>query len=57
MGPGSDEVDEIRQQIDESRENLGAAVGALAYKVVGAASGHAGIVKASCVEGAGGARF
>jgi len=26
-------------------------------KVVGAASGHAGIVKASCVEGAGGARF
>jgi gas vesicle protein len=32
MGPGSDEVDQIRQQIDESRENLGAAVGALAYK-------------------------
>ena len=32
MGPGSDEVDEIRQQIDESRENLGSAVGALAYK-------------------------
>jgi hypothetical protein len=32
MGSGSDEVDEIRQQIDESRENLGAAVGALAYK-------------------------
>jgi len=27
------------------------------FKVVGAASGHAGIVKASCVEGAGGARF
>jgi uncharacterized protein YjbJ (UPF0337 family) len=32
MGPGSDEVDEIRQQIDESRQNLGVAVGALAYK-------------------------
>ena len=32
MGSGSDEVDEIRQQIEESRENLGAAVGALAYK-------------------------
>jgi gas vesicle protein len=32
MGSGSDEVDEIRQQIDESRENLGHAVGALAYK-------------------------
>jgi gas vesicle protein len=32
VGPGPDEVDEIRQQIDESRENLGAAVGALAYK-------------------------
>jgi gas vesicle protein len=32
MGSGSDEVDELRQQIDESRENLGAAVGALAYK-------------------------
>ena len=29
----------------------------LTVKVVGAASGHAGIVKASCVEGAGGARF
>jgi gas vesicle protein len=32
MGSGSDEVDDIRQQIDESRQNLGAAVGALAYK-------------------------
>jgi hypothetical protein len=32
VGPGSDEIDEIRQQIDESRENLGSAVGALAYK-------------------------
>lgn len=32
MGPGPDEVDEIRQQIDESRQNLGEAVGALAYK-------------------------
>jgi gas vesicle protein len=32
MGPGSDEVEEIRQQIDESRENLGQAVGGLAYK-------------------------
>jgi ElaB/YqjD/DUF883 family membrane-anchored ribosome-binding protein len=32
MGPGSDEVDDIRQQIEESRENLGNAVGALAYK-------------------------
>ncbi len=32
MGLGSDEVDEIRRQIAESRENLGAAVGALAYK-------------------------
>ncbi len=32
MGSGSDEIDELRQQIDESRENLGSAVGALAYK-------------------------
>jgi gas vesicle protein len=32
MGPGSDEVEDIRQQIEESRENLGNAVGALAYK-------------------------
>ncbi len=35
MGPGPDEVNEVeelRQEIDESRENLGAAVGALAYK-------------------------
>jgi len=32
MGPGPDEVDEIRRQIEESRRNLGAAVGALAYK-------------------------
>ena len=33
MGPGSDEeVDEIRQEIDQTRENLGEAVGALAYK-------------------------
>jgi Protein of unknown function (DUF3618) len=32
MGPGPDEVAEIRQQIDESRQNLGEAVGALAYK-------------------------
>lgn len=32
MGPGSDEIADIRQQIDESRENLGSAVGALAYK-------------------------
>ena len=32
MGPGSDEVEDIRQQIEESRENLGSAVGALAYK-------------------------
>ena len=32
MGSGSDEVDEIRKQIDESRENLGHAVGGLAYK-------------------------
>jgi gas vesicle protein len=32
MGPGSDEIEDIRQQIDESRENLGGAVGALAYK-------------------------
>ena len=32
MGPGPDEVDEIRQQIDQTRENLGEAVGALAYK-------------------------
>jgi len=32
MGSGPDEVDEIRQQIEESRENLGEAVGALAYK-------------------------
>ncbi len=32
MGLRSDEVDEIRRQIAESRENLGAAVGALAYK-------------------------
>jgi hypothetical protein len=32
MGSGTDEVEAIRRQIDESRENLGAAVGALAYK-------------------------
>lgn len=32
MGSGSDEIDDIRQQIEESRENLGEAVGALAYK-------------------------
>ena len=32
MGPGSDEVEQIRQEIDETRENLGEAVGALAYK-------------------------
>jgi gas vesicle protein len=32
MGPGPDEVDDIRRQIEESRENLGEAVGALAYK-------------------------
>ena len=33
MGSGSDEeVDEIRRQIDASRENLGHAVGGLAYK-------------------------
>lgn len=32
MGSGPDEVEELRQQIDESRKNLGAAVGALAYK-------------------------
>ena len=32
MGSGSDEIDELRRQIDESRENLGASVGALAYK-------------------------
>lgn len=32
MGSRSDEVEEIRREIDESRENLGEAVGALAYK-------------------------
>ena len=32
MGSGTNEVDELRAQIDESRENLGEAVGALAYK-------------------------
>jgi gas vesicle protein len=33
MGSGSDEeVDELRRQIDETRENLGHAVGGLAYK-------------------------
>ncbi|MCA1679754.1 MAG: DUF3618 domain-containing protein [Actinobacteria bacterium] len=32
MGSGSDEVDDIRQEIDQTRENLGNAVGALAYK-------------------------
>ena len=32
MGSGTDEVDDIRRQIEESRENLGEAVGALAYK-------------------------
>jgi gas vesicle protein len=32
VGSGSDEVDEIRKQIDQSRENLGHAVGGLAYK-------------------------
>jgi gas vesicle protein len=32
MGSGSDEVDELRKEIDETRENLGNAVGGLAYK-------------------------
>lgn len=32
MGPGAEEVDDIRRQIEASRERLGAAVGALAYK-------------------------
>jgi gas vesicle protein len=32
MGSGSDEVEAIRREIDESRENLGHAVGGLAYK-------------------------
>ncbi len=32
MGSGSDEVADIRQEIDQTRENLGSAVGALAYK-------------------------
>ena len=32
MGPGSDEVEDIRREIDETRENLGTGVGALAYK-------------------------
>jgi tryptophan synthase beta subunit len=32
MGSGSDEVDRLRRQIDATRENLGEAVGALAYK-------------------------
>lgn len=32
MGSGSEEVEEIRKEIDKSRENLGEAVGALAYK-------------------------
>ena len=33
MGSGSDqEVDELRRQIDQTRENLGQAVGGLAYK-------------------------
>ncbi|MDQ3850142.1 MAG: DUF3618 domain-containing protein [Actinomycetota bacterium] len=32
MGPQPDEVEEIRREIDESRENLGEAVAALAYK-------------------------
>jgi ElaB/YqjD/DUF883 family membrane-anchored ribosome-binding protein len=32
MGSGTDEVDELRRQVDESRANLGESVGALAYK-------------------------
>jgi Protein of unknown function (DUF3618) len=32
VGPESDQVDDLRRQIDESRRNLGSAVGALAYK-------------------------
>jgi hypothetical protein len=32
MGSASDEVDQLRQQIDATRVNLGEAVGALAYK-------------------------
>ena len=32
MGSRSDEVEDIRREIDETRENLGADVGALAYK-------------------------
>jgi hypothetical protein len=32
MGSRSDEVEDIRAQIDETRENLGESVGALAYK-------------------------
>ena len=55
------DADQLREDIEQTREQLGDTVEALAgkadVKVVGAASGHAGIVKASCVEGAGGARF
>lgn len=32
MGSRSDEVEDIRREIDETRENLGTGVGALAYK-------------------------
>ena len=32
MGSGPDEVEQLRQQIDETRGNLGETVGALAYK-------------------------
>ena len=32
MGSGSDEVEELRREIDQTRENLGTAVGGLAYK-------------------------
>jgi len=58
-------LDEVRRAYCNELRSLGDQDAAKRFKdarwsllkVVGAASGHAGIVKASCVEGAGGARF
>jgi len=47
----------LAAQDERDRHREGVAKWVDTAKVVGAASGHAGIVKASCVEGAGGARF
>jgi len=56
VGAGVDATGELGEK-PMKRALEAAEVFAHFLKVVGAASGHAGIVKASCVEGAGGARF